>query len=377
MTNTMKGLPNTPQGIPEFLKGVGSKVTNKFSNERVDPVEVDSTSDPSSEPRLERGLEAARSEPRLEPKLFFWDNIIFYLASSILGLSVSNIIVDFLRPEPNAVACYTPPNTSRDQAAYINNYCNDYLPSEENFTLALVVHGAVLLAPQYLWKAYFSARIDFFFTHAAKLETLRDRDTGEYPPKNFNVVDYMYREFHERWSILMGYRIKLFSQLCIVAIAIALSARLFQNHDFNIEFCCPPVDEPEHDIFKRVRCSYAKLRFVSILQLVDYALLGGSSLVLLYGLCWSTICCHSELEHEETSQFCYQFCINSKYYTSKKWNRLRSDLDFLLVLLFATNTGLGRVFKSVQIANDISEELSAHLESMDTFDSMKHPERSK
>ena len=366
----MNGLPNTPQGIPEFFKGVGSKVTNKLSNERVDRVEVDSTSDASSEPRLE----ASRIEPRLEPKLFFWDNIIFYLASAILGLSVSNIVVDFLRPEPNAVACYTPPNTSRDQAAYINNYCNDHLPFTENFTLALVIHGAVLLAPQYLWKAYFSARIDFFFTHAAKLETLRDRDTGEYPPKNFNVVDYMYREFHERWSILTGYRIKLISQLCIVALAIGISVRLFQ--EFNIEFYCPDKDEPEHDIFKRVRCSYAKLRFVSILRLIDYGLLGASSLVLLYGLYWSTICCHSELEHEGTSQFCYQFCINSKYYTGKKWNRLRSDLDFLLVSLFATNTGLGRVFKSVQIANDISEELSAHLESMDTFDSMKNPERS-
>ena len=325
-------------------------------------------------PMLESRQEATRTEPRLpEPKLFFWDNIIFYLASAILGLSVSNIVVDFLRPEPNAVACYPPENTSRDQAAYINNLCNDHLPFTENFTLALVIHGAVLLTPHYLWKAYFSARIDFFFSHAAKLETLRDRNTGEYPQTNFNVVDYMYREFHEKWRILMRYGIKLFIQFCIAIIAIGISAHLFQ--DFAIEFDCPRNNEPEHDIFQKIKCSYAKLRFISILRSIDYALLGASTLVSFYGLCWSTVFCHPKLEHQETSQFCYQVCINSKYYRSNQWNRLKSDLDFLLVSLYATNTGLGRVFTSVQIANDISEELSAHLESMDTYDSMKHPKR--
>lgn len=117
---------------------------------------------------------------------------------------------------------------------------------------------------------------------------------------------------------------------------------------------------------------------IYLLQWIDYGLLGISLLVLGYGLYWCSICRHPELEHEETSQFCYQFCINSKYYIAKRWpwNRLKNDLDFLLVSLFATNAGLGRVFKSVQIANNISEELSAHLESLDTYDSMKNPKRS-
>jgi len=358
---------SAPQGIPDFLK----KGITKEVNAEVEPRRGESESEPRPE--------TTRVESHLEPKLFFWDNIIFYLASAILGLSISNIIVDFLRPEPNAVACYTPPNTSRDQAAFINNYCNEYLPFTENFTLALVTHGAALLVPHYLWKAYFSSKIDFFFSHAAKLETLRDRDTGEYPHKNFNVVDYMYREFHERWSILIGYRIKLLLQSCIVVLAIAFNGALFRC--FDIEFFCPSMDKPEHYIFQRVTCSYAKLRFVSILQWIDYALLGISFLVLGYGFCWCSIYPHPELEHEETSQFCYQFCINSKYYITKwwplrLWNRLKNDLDFLLVSLFATNAGLGRVFKSVQIANNISEELSAHLESLDTYDSMKNPERS-
>ena len=317
---------------------------------------------------------SSEKTPVLESKLFFWDNIIFYLASAILGLSVSNIVVDFLRPEPNAVACFT--NViNRDQAAYVNNYCNDFLPFAENFVLALVIHGILLLAPHYLWKVYFSARIDFFFTHAAKLETLRDRDTGEYPHKNFSVVDYMHREFHERRDILIGYVMKLISQLIVAILAISTTAGLFQNHEFKIRFDCPHIDDEEDDMFGRVKCSYAKLRFVSVLRYADYIFLALSVIAMMYGLFWCLLKSHPELGHQETSQFCYASCINSKHYVHKKRYRLTNDLHFLLVSLFSTNAGLGRVFKSVQIANDISQELSAHLESLDNYDSMKHPQR--
>ena len=63
--------------------------------------------------------EPARTQPHLEPKSFFWDNIIIYLAYTILGLSVSNIVVDFVRPEPNTVKCYTSMNISRDIASQL------------------------------------------------------------------------------------------------------------------------------------------------------------------------------------------------------------------------------------------------------------------
>ncbi|XP_065916014.1 uncharacterized protein [Dysidea avara] len=316
----------------------------------------------------------AKAEPqRLDQKLFFWDNIIFYVASAILGLSVSNIVVDFLRPEPNTVTCFTPFNYTINQANYVNNFCNDFLPFSENFSLALVAHGVLLLAPQYLWKAYFSARIDFFFFHAAKLETLRERDTGEYPHTNFSVVDYMHREFYERRDILIGYIIKLSLQCVVAVIALIISNVLFQ--DFDIQFDCFYQETATQPDSILTRCSYSKLRFVSILRWFDYVLLVLSILTILYGLWWCLLRSHPELGHKDISLFCYDSCTNSKHYKAKKWYRLKNDLHFLLVSLFATNAGLGRVFKSVQIANDISHELSGHLESLDNFDSMKHPQR--
>ena len=47
-------------------------------------------------------------------------------------------------------------------------------------------------------------------------------------------------------------------------------------------------------------------------------------------------------------------------------------MHFLLVSLFASDAGLGRVYKSIEIADDISHKLSGEMESLDTFDSMKH-----
>jgi len=347
--------------IPGPLSNVVSQVS-KVMNSETKP-EAGSTSEQPA---------AAGVDKTLEQKLFFWDSILFYLATAILGLSVSNVVVDFLRPEPNAVSCFTPFNYTRGQTDYVNNYCNEFLPSSENFSLALVSHGVLLLIPQYLWKAYFSARIDFFFSHAAKLETLRERNTGEYPNRNFNVVDYMHREFQERRDILVGYVVKLLSQWFIILCSLAISSVLFTK--FNIAFDCFYFEVTGLDHLM-TRCSYSKLRFVSILRWIDYGLLGLSFLAILYGLWWCLLRSHPELGHQDISLFCYDSCINSKHYKGKKWYRLKNDLHFLLVSLFATNAGLGRVFKSVQIANDIAHELSAHLESLDNFDSMKHPQR--
>ena len=186
----------------------------------------------------------------------------------------------------------------------------------------------------------------------------------------------MHREFHERREILFGYVIKLrLSQLIIVALALIISNALFRR--FSIAFDCFYSEETDDLQSLKTRCSYSKLRFVSILRWLDYALLGLSFLTILYGLCWCLVFWHPELEHKDTSLFCYDSCINSKHYKSKKWKRLRNDLHFLLVSLFSTNAGLGRVLKSVQIANDISHELSGHLESLDNYDSMKYPQRGK
>lgn len=307
--------------------------------------------------------------PTLQPKPFFWDSIIFYLVSAILGLSVSGIIVEFLRPDQNLVACFSPLD-NRAQYTYINSYCHKYLPIAEYFSVALVIHAGALVVPHYLWKVYVSSQFDFFFNHAAKLETLRERDTGEYPHKNFSIVDYIHREFYDRKLILGLYVAKLCCQLLLVAISFVVSTIVFT--DFEVTFECHEDVKRSH-LFGNVTCAYARILFINVLRVADYILLSLAMAILAFGIYWCLLHSHpTELGHLATSQFCYDACINSKYYKAKKWYRLKNDFHFLLTSLYATNAGLGRVFKSIQIANDISHELSAHFESLASYDSMKH-----
>ena len=318
---------------------------------------------PSADPTPSQG------PPPLQPKPFFWDSIIFYLVSAILGLSVSGIIVEFLRPDQNVVSCFTELD-NRAQYTYINSYCHKYLPIAEYFSIALVLHAAALVVPHYLWKVYVSSKVDFFFSHAAKLETLRERDTGEYPHKNFSIVDYIHREFSGRKIILTLYVAKLFIQFCLVAVSIAVSTIVFT--DFEVTFECREDIQRSH-LFGNVTCAYARILFINVLRVADYVILSLAMVILGFGIYWCLLHRHStELGHLATSQFCYDSCINSKFYKPRKWYRLKNDFHFLLASLYATNTGLGRVFKSVQIASDISHELSAHFESLASYDSMKH-----
>jgi len=310
----------------------------------------------------------ATRPPPLEPKPFFWDSIIFYLVSAILGLSISGIIVEFLRPDQNLVACFTPLE-NRAQHTYINSFCHKYLPRAEYFSVALVIHAAALLVPHYLWKVYVSAQVDFFFSHAAKLETLRERDTGEYPHKNFSIVDYMHREFYDRKIILILYITKLSLQFFLVGISFVMSTFIFT--EFDVTFECH--EDERSQLFGNVTCAYARILFINVLRVADYILLSVAMVILAIGIYWCLFHSHpTELAHLATSQFCYDSCINSKHYKPRKRYRLKNDFHFLLASLYATNAGLGRVFKSVQIANDISHELSAHFESLASYDSMKH-----
>ena len=306
--------------------------------------------------------------PALQPKPFFWDSIILYLVSAILGLSVSGIIVEFLRPDHNSIACFTELD-NRAQYTYINSYCHKHLPVAEYFSVALVLHATALLVPHYLWKVYVSSKVDFFFSHAAKLETLRERDTGEYPHKNFSIVDYIHREFYDRKLILLLYVAKLICQFLLVVISMVVSTIVFK--DFEVTFEC--YEDTRSHLFGNVTCAYSRILFINVLRVADYILLSLAMVILAFGIYWCLVHSHpTELGHLAISQFCYDSCINSKYYKPKKWYRLKNDFHFLLTSLYATNAGLGRVFKSVQIANDISHELSAHFESLASYDSMKH-----
>lgn len=303
----------------------------------------------------------------LEPKPFMWDRIIFYLATTLFGLSASGYIIELLKSYDNPVACLA---SSEDQAeyTYINNYCRKHLPVAEYFPVALTIHATALVIPHYLWRGVFSAQFDSFFIHAAKIETLREADTGKYPQMNFSIVDYLKREFGDTKVIFTVYVAKLILQFLLVLISLVVNAVVFIDIDSNIMFECSDDKEGNH-VFGNVTCVYPKKLFINVLEVFDYILLVAAMILICFGLYWCLLYDHNYSSEENIAKFCYDSCISAKYYKkplkaflSCNWYQIKNDFDFLLASLLATNSGHRGVFKVMLVENLISKSLYRHME---------------
>ena len=93
--------------------------------------------------------EITSSSDNLKPKPFFWDRIIFSIASTIFVLSISGIIVEYFESDENSLACFSSLD-NRAQYTYINSYCHKYAPIAKYFPVALILHAAALTVPHYL-----------------------------------------------------------------------------------------------------------------------------------------------------------------------------------------------------------------------------------
>jgi len=307
-----------------------------------------------------------KPKEKLQPKEFAWDESIFYLATAIIGLSISNFIVDFFKENKSAVSCFVPPSLgfSTDQVDYVNDYCQKSLPFTAKLPIALIIQGLILLAPHYFWKIVYGGEMDSFFQQAGDL-ALRDSRTGKYPEENFDAMKYIVKEFKGKKKMLVTYCIKLAVQLVLIVAAIIINVFLFD--DFETKFKCDNINAELQ--FHNVTCSYAKLNFINILKGTDYVLLVLAFLALLWGLFYCFVQNHPELQHSKFAQFCFDLCMNSRYLISDQVLRLvditksmgldvdgdHNDLSFLLLKLFSTNSGTGKMFRSVQVTDTVSE----------------------
>ena len=95
-------------------------------------------------------------------KDFYWDQILFYLVSAILGLSFLDLSVEFFRG--TIIKCYIADTAARkDQVAYFNNYCYGSLPNSQYYLIFIIISALIIIAPHYLWTSYFGSYFIFFF----------------------------------------------------------------------------------------------------------------------------------------------------------------------------------------------------------------------
>lgn len=280
------------------------------------------------------------------------------------------------------------------QIDFFNGYCSRSIPPSEFFPLYILVHGILLIAPHFIWTAVFKGDFDSFFAVTRKLDRLRDRNTGEYDPTNFDRVEKLEIEFGSRRKIFLFYIGKLLLQLCVCIGSYIFSAVFFIN--FATVFDCPK-DLAENDVIPdkwplnvTIPCIYTSLRILSLVRYADYILLGLAVCLILMGLLWCAIRHTKELGHSDIANFVFQSCLSTKTYVfppfyevRRRMNhsdncwfccypfalvtracrgciacgfefkifspRIKNDLDFFELYLFRADTSHGRVFKEIQI----------------------------
>ena len=319
---------------------------------------------------------STKLQKNLEHKDFFWDQLIVYVSSAILALTLLEITVEFFRG--GGLYCYVPfelleddssillnprYDISRDQALYINSFCQQNLSWSAYFPVFVVVQGILILAPHYLWASLFDGNFTFFFSLVQQLDRLRDSRKGEYNLKNFEIVKKLEREFPPGRKQIYGFYIgKMALQTFVLLISLAINAGVFT--DFSSPFPCPSDLNKSSDHWKlpfKVSCVYSSFRLLQVLQVVDYLLVIVALAVACYGLLWCFKRHTTALGYKEIARFAFTSFLSPKHYVHKRfWKSPRfpsicHDLDFLLLCLFRADAGHGVVFKDVQIQKELKQ----------------------
>ncbi len=317
------------------------------------------------------------------PREFFWDSIVLFVLSAILGLTAIDVITEFVRG--SGVECYVPgglPDDGRDNNYdYINSFCSRSLPPTEFFPVFIVVSGVLVAIPHYLWLNHYGGNFEFFFSLASTLQRLKDDKKGEYSEHNHLIVQQLETAFatYKRNTIFLVYVGKLGLQWLFSVVGLGIAVAYFT--DFDETFHCPKnVTNAFWPLETQAICVFTSLR---LLWLIRFAYILLLTLVIL-GLSWALFWCFcthaSELTSHEAAQFAFYSGLAPEYYVAKlpvpkcckslrklllkfvttvPWfslggPRIRTDLDFMVMKLYRTDSGLGYIFRDVQIAREMS-----------------------
>jgi hypothetical protein len=306
--------------MTEIVKKLASGVLeNSSADKLIFSEKSTSTTDlfPSGQSNSSPPPKASSGDAPVTPKDFYWDQILFYLVSAILGLSFLDISVEFFRG--SAIQCFFTSNITRDQVNYFNNFCYGSLPTSQYYLVFILISALVIIAPHYLWSSFFGAHFAFFFDLVRKLNRLRDSSIGDYSPLNFELVKKLEEKFStsNTW-IFRLYKVKLIFQLIFSTIILLLNAFYFKDEDFDETFACPKnktiVDTPEWPIENHVMCVYNSLTLLHFLRNTALGLVAVCIIIIIVGLHWCFSRHPVELGAKNIASFCELSCLPPEDY---------------------------------------------------------------
>ena len=341
----------------------------------------------SYDPKNLEGRADGEGNNSFRPREFFWDSVTLYVVSAIIGLAAIDVVTEFLRGS-SSVAC-TPLDNRGDITGadypYINGICSQILPRTEMFPAFIVVHGILLLIPHYLWLNYYGGSFDSFFSQTSQLDRLRSEDTGEYSDKNRLILQQLtaaFSTYKQNWMLVL-YVLKLAFQLFLSLAGFFVAVFVFT--DFRDTFLCD-ANSTSTEIWPlgqddRAMCVFTSLRLFALLRIADLILVSLLILCFMWSLIWSTGVHPTELGTGAVARFVFEAGMLPEHYISNfqigwccepcrrflYWlfaklpllslcgPRIATNLDFLVMKLFRTDSGLGFVFRELQVLKKVEQ----------------------
>jgi len=314
------------------------------------------------------------------PRDFFWDAVTKYVVAGLVALAAIDSAIEYIRG--SAISCRLPEGGSDD---YINNYCSSSIPVSEYYPVFIAVHAILILIPNSLWVNNYEGCFQFFFNQCGLLARVRDSATGDYAKKNYLIVNQLEKAFCLEKNLFLEYIIKLLAQLAITLLGFFVA--VFYFTDFHPAFLCPANFSNSSSgqntqlwpLNEQVSCVYKSIRLFAILRFANLVLL----MILILSFSWSIVSCTSSyssfLGTAHVSQFSFESSISYNLYVpgSSSLHRfyypfrivaemalrlipycgsgeyIYSNMDFLMIKLFRTDSGLGSIIRELQILGKI------------------------
>ena len=318
----------------------------------------------------------------LTPRDFFWDSVAHFVIRAIVGLTALDVITEFVRG--SNVECYLPGGIGDISQEYINTFCSGNLPFTQYFPVYIMITGALIAIPHYLWLNHYRGNFEFFFSQVSNLNHLMDVEiVGVHSDQqNIQIVELLTTVFaiQKRSTIFLFYVLKLTFQWLFTAGSIVTAILLFQNSNFMDGFLCPSSNQTLDEFWPfndKALCIYNTLVLISYLRVAYLCLICLLLVCLTWAILWCFFTHATELGHKDVAKFSFLTGLPAKYYVAQlpipEWSccryllscvlkyvttvswftfgggpRIRSDLDFMVMQLFRTDSGLGYTFKNIQ-----------------------------
>ena len=255
-------------------------------------------------------------------------------------------------------------------ATYINKFCLMDIPRFQYFPVFVTAFAFSLTFPHILWKAYFDAKFQSFFTVAKEL-SLHEHEL--FRSGNVDCVKTLESKFGKQKSIYISYIVKLLLQLLVSIGGICIAWAVFT--EVSHTFTCPSSWSNDGytegwPLNTNVTCVYTSAQFFRLFQAIVTVFMIASFIFLLLGLLWCAAP-HSDLEcisgplsdseiidgprRDRTSSVNFsrltylppELYQPPKTFLAVYGLMIRNDLRFLILLLYQSDFIIGTVFNTI------------------------------